>query len=547
MRLFLYFCKYINCPAMRLKIFISCCVAVVLIALGGCNQPKSLVKPQAPITILYDNDVHCAVDGYAAMAALKQECAGRGDWVLVVSCGDYLSGSVLGSVSRGDYIVRVMNTVGYDFVTLGNHEFDFTVPRLMQNAHRLGAQVLCSNFKSVVADTSIFPASAVAQLGKVKVGFVGVATPSTMTTSSASYFKNERGEFEYSFGAKELAEIVQTQVDDLRKRGVDYVVLLAHLGDDDAPRLVAQTAGVDVILDGHSHSVIPQRYLTNKRGERVIWSSTGAMFNHIGALTIMPNGEVSTRLIASEGLPLAQNATWDTINYFKQRYDAYAQRLLGRNEVRLMANKSHDDRPVRRGETNMGDFCADAMRVVMGAQICLLNGGSIRANLEVGEVTFNDLYKIFPFNNQMCVASIEGQDILNALEIGARSFPSDAGGFFQVSGLRYAIDSLAKSGVEVDEFGVFAGVNGNRRISDVMVLNGNGEYEPLDPNQRYTVASSEYVLKACGDGVTFPSIKMLQEGVCLDVTVLERYLTEYLNGRIGGEYNLHQQRILIKK
>ena len=200
-------------------------------------------------------------------------------------------------------------------------------------------------------------------------------------------------------------------------------------------------------------------------------------------------------------------------------------------------------RMIRRAETNLGDLCADAYRAQSGADIAFVNGGGIRKNINAGDITLNNILSVHPFGNAMCVIEVKGQQILDALEWGARAVPSESGGFLQVSGLSYEIHSYIESTCKSDENGMFAGVQGERRVKNVLV-----DGVPIDPNGTYTLASHDYMLLANGDGYTmFDGAALLQDRVKLDNQVLIDYITESLGGEIGEEYEdlTGQGRIVI--
>ena len=189
-------------------------------------------------------------------------------------------------------------------------------------------------------------------------------------------------------------------------------------------------------------------------------------------------------------------------------------------------------RMVRRAETNLGDVCADAYLDQSGADIAFVNGGGIRANIDAGEITLNEILSVHPFGNSLTVIEVTGQQLLDALEWGARNVPGENGGFLQVAGLTYEIHSYIESGCQSDENGMFTGVKGEYRVKNVMVGG-----EPLDLTRTYTLASHDYMLLNHGDGYNmFNGCTVLQESVKLDNQVLMDYITGTLNGVVGEEY-----------
>lgn len=507
------------------------------------------VSCRSSLVVLFDNDVHCAVDGYARMAGLRDSLRQAKRDVLVVSCGDFVSGSPLGAVSKGEYIVRIMNAAAYDYVALGNHECDYRIPQLLRLDSLLDARLLCCNFKETGASGTVFTPSVLCRRGREKVAFIGVTTPSAMTSSTPTYFMDSLGNYRYTFCGSTLFGTVQRQVDSLRRAGADRIVLLSHLGDADedvtSVELIAHTRGIDVLLDGHAHHVIPTRYVEDAEGHRVLLASTGSAFRNIGKLEISRRG-MQVELLPMEKIQCVDRAVADTVARIREAYRALGERPVGRSECVLRMQSPEGTRWARDRECNLGDFCADAFRTCLQADVAWCNGGSLRKDLKSGPLTFNDIYAVFPFGNAVCLAEVTGQDLLDALEMASRSLPDECGGFAQVSGMQYEIDTHVVSSVRLDADGIFIGVDGPRRVRNVKILDREtGTYLLLRPEARYTLAATRYVLLDKGDGMRFPSLRMLEDNVATDVEVLERYLTETLQGVIGNRYALPQGNIRI--
>ena len=233
------------------------------------------------------------------------------------------------------------------------------------------------------------------------------------------------------------------------------------------------------------------------------------------------------------------------IDDIKAQYEESLKVVLGHADVALTSlNTETGERAVRNAETNLGDFCADAFRYMMGADIGIMNGGGIRASLSAGDITYGDALTVFPFGNMLCVAEVTGQQVKDALEMGARLYPEENGGFIQISGLTYTIDSSIPSSVVTDEKRNFVGVDGEYRVQDIYVGG-----EPLDLAKTYTVASHNYWLKSGGDGMSmFVGSHILKDETMVDVDSITSYISEYLNGSVGEEYQnpQGQGRITIK-
>ena len=502
------------------------------------------------IVILYDNDVHCNVDSYEDMAALKKEMQEQSNYVSVVSCGDYLQGDVIGAISKGKAIVQIMNKVGYDVVAIGNHEFDYGVPRLKSLVKSMNAKVVASNFVKKSTGKPVFRSYTIKTYGKKKVAFVGVTTPESFTKSTPAYFQNSKGEFIYDFygdsTGKLLAERVQKVVNTARKNGADYVVALTHMGTEgvttqwDVQHLIKNTYGIDVVLDGHSHSTVPSMKVKNKNGKKITVSSTGTKFSNIGQLVIRKNGSITTELIPIDEEHQYEDAeTKAYIDQVKAKYEKRLNQVIGKTEVDLTTLGANGERAIRNAETNMGDFCTDAARSAMDADVAIINGGGIRADIAAGDITYKDLVSVFPWNNELCVIEATGQQIKDALELGAKNYPEENGGFMQVSGMKYVIDASVPSSVVTDEqTGMFEKVDGTYRVKDIQVWNAaKTKYEPIKLKKTYKLAGINYTLRQNGDGFTmFDGNKVIKDNVMLDTQSLSIYLTDVLDGVVGEDY-----------
>lgn len=513
------------------------------------------------IVVLYTNDIHCTSDdgmSYAAIAGYKSEmeAAYGADNVTLVDNGDAIQGAVLGTLSNGEWIVDIMNEVGYDLAIPGNHEFDFGMDQFLDIAKNQAAyQYLSCNFLDKDGNAVLDPYKIVSY-GDTDIAYVGISTPETISKSTPAFFQDENGNYIYSFcqgeNGQELYDRVQDTVDAARADGADYVVALAHLGEDLASRpwmsteVIANTTGIDAVLDGHSHTVDAEQVVKNADGEDVVLSQTGTKAESIGQLTIDPaTGEMSTQLVKLADVATdspAYTAAQTYIQGIQEKYQDVVAEVVATSDVTLtVSDPATGDRRVRSAETNMGDFCADAYREVMAADIGFVNGGGVRADIKAGDVTYGDIIAVHPFGNMACLAEVSGQQILDALELGSMYVgTAESGGFQQVSGLKYTVNTQIPSSVVLDDNGSFVEVSGARRVSDVLVENREtGAYEPIDPNATYTLAGHNYMLKQGGDGFTMfgeDNIKLLLDETMVDNEVLIDYLTENLDGVIGEEY-----------
>ena len=506
------------------------------------------------IVVLYTNDVHCGVDagtpegtmGYANLAAYKKAMEEAHNYVTLMDAGDAIQGEAIGTLSNGSYLVDIMNYLGYDYATFGNHEFDYGMDVALSLLEEADATYLSCNFTDLQTGQTVAQPYAMETYGDLQVAYVGISTPETFTKSTPTYFQDENGNYIYGFcegnDGQDLYDAVQGAIDAAKAEGADLVIALGHCGTDTqsspwmSTEIIANTTGLDAFIDGHSHSVIPGQMVQDKDGNDVVLTSTGTKLANIGKMTITPAGEITTELVT--GYAEVDPDTDAFIKQIQAQYEDDLNEVVAQSDVDLIVNDPETgDRLVRNSETNLGDLCADAYRTVLGADIAFVNGGGVRADIQAGEITFAEVIAVHPFGNAACVVEATGQEILDALEMASRSAPGENGGFLQVSGLKYTVDLNIPSSVTVDDKSMFVSVDGLRRVKDVQVLNGDGVYEPIDVEKTYTLASHNYMLKSGGDGINmFMDNKLLQDEVMIDNQVLITYIRDYLHGVVGDEY-----------
>ena len=526
------------------KRFIALICMILLI--GTFPTMAFAVENPNDIVILYENDVHCAVEGYSRLSAMKKQLQEIHAYVGVVSVGDYIQGGSLGIISQGQYIIDLMNLVGYDAVTLGNHEFDYRMERLEELVGMMDTKPVCCNFQKIGEEESYFEPYTIVSYGDVDIAYIGITTPHTITSSSPTQFIDDNGEYIYTFNPTDLYDIVQDNIDTVKSAGADYVIALSHIGyaDDeiygdleDIEDLIANTDGFDVVLDAHSHSVIEGKTVVDEGGNEVLLSSTGTKFEYIGKLTIS-DGELKTELIKTEDYLNTDPSIDSYIEKINTEYAVLGERKVGVSEVDLITQDSEGNRLVRNTETNLGDLCAEAVRSAMGADIGYMNGGGLRADILAGDITFNDLLSVFPFNNTIVLAEISGQTIKDMMEMAVMLWPEEDGCFPHLSGITFSVNTQIPSSVVLDELEEFVGVEGSYRVYDMEILNRQtGKYEPIDLEKKYTIASHNYALVEHGSGMKMlEDTVILQNDGLLDVEALELYIVENLGGTVGEEY-----------
>lgn len=528
---------------MKMRLMAFVCVILVL---GTFPTLAFAAESPDDIVILYENDVHCAVEGYSKLSAMKKELQETYAHVGVVSGGDYIQGNSLGVISQGQYIVDLMNLVGYDAVTLGNHEFDYRLDRLKELVDMMDTDPICCNFGKIGEDEPHFAPYSIVSYGDVDVAYIGITTPSTLTMSFPAQFKDDSGEYIYTFHPTELYDIVQENIDSAKSAGADYVIALSHVGYaedeiygdlEDVEDLIRNTDGFDVVLDAHSHSVIEGKTVVDEGGNDVLFSSTGTKFEYIGKLTIS-DGTFKTELIKTEDYQKTDPAVDAYIEQIYAEYAVLGERKVAFSEVDLITQDADGNRLVRRAETNLGDLCAEAFRSAVGADIGYINGGGVRADIAAGDITFNNLLSVLPFNNTVVLAEVDGQTIKDMMEMAMMLWPEENGSFPHLAGISFSVNTEIQTSVVLDELEEFAGVVGPYRVYDIKIFNKETrKYEPLELNGKYTIASHNYALLEQGSGMKMlKDAVILQNDGLLDVEALERYVVENLGGVVGEEY-----------
>ena len=533
------------------KKLLTILLAVCLVAAMMPSMVFAANAKSDDIVVLYTNDVHCGIDdsiGYAGLAAYKADKLKETKNVVLVDAGDAIQGDLAGALSKGDYIVDIMNQVGYDVAVPGNHEFDFGMDQFLALTKKSNAKYISSNFTDTKANKTVFDPYVIKELGGKKVAFVGISTPESITKSTPAFFQDEKGNYIYDFcndkTGKKLYKAVQNAIDAAKAEGADYVIALGHMGIDDQSKpwtsreVIANTTGLNAFIDGHSHSTVASEAVKDKDGKEVTLSQTGPKLAAIGELIITADGKISTSLVTDYAAKDEKTAS--LIKEVKDKIEAVSSKKVGTSEVLLTTLDAEGKRAVRNQETTMGNFCADAYRIIGGADIGVVQGGGVRADIKAGDVTYGDIIALHPWGNMYGVIEATGQQILDALELGARSTPDEVGGFLQVSGISYEIDTTVPSTVVTDENAMFVKVAGARRVVNVKVGG-----VPIDPKKTYTVASTTYILTQQGDGFTmFDGCKEVTKESLVDTEVIQKYI-EKLGGTIGQQYAKTEGRIKV--
>ncbi len=509
---------------MRMCLYVV--VACVLISCG--DRRKSIV-------ILFENDVHCRLDGYARMRGLA-DCIADTAYVALTSSGDYLHGGKAGAISDGAYITAIMKNMDYAAVGLGNHEFDFNIPHLCQLMSGSGLPVVSLNLRTLPGDSLLFSPYVIRDYGKTRIAFLGVVTPESMLSEAYSFFDKDNVQ-RYDLCRTRLIDEVQKTINLVRSRGADYVILLSHLGEASAKNfitsgeLIAGTHGIDVVLDGHTHSVVPCDTVLNAIGLPVPVSQTGTKFVNVGKLLITPAGHLSIELIPTDSIKEESARIREVTDSIKAEMDMVTSRPVCHSDYALTILDADKRQRVRYAETNAGDIVADAFRAVSGAQLAVNNGGGIRCQLPAGDWIEGDIIEMLPYNNYLQVIRVTGITLLDLLYATTANAPGEDGQFPQISGFRFTLNTHA---------------TGEKRISDVEVYNDStGRYAPLDPRAEYTLCTTDYCVTGGGMYGVLREADVLEDHIMLYHEALVTYLRDSLNGVVPGRYEGTQGRITL--
>lgn len=505
---------------------------------------------KADVTILYTNDVHTYIDNkspkptYAAIAALKKSIEDTGRDVLLVDAGDHIQGTAYGSMDDGATIIELMNEAGYDLATPGNHEFDYGMARAKAVIQEADFPYVSCNWVDLRTGFNVLPSVKFFFVGGRKIAFVGVTTPETFTKSTPAYFMND-AQTKYIYDilggedGQKLYDAVQKAIDKAEFWGADTIIGLGHLGVDPSSspwtseEVIAHTHGFTAFIDGHSHTVMANKQVTDASGKAVTLTQTGSYFKNIGKMTVGADGTITTELIDTyEGLDAAVAAT--ASNWISAVDDMLGEEIAVGDTKFYINDPATGKRRIRSGETNLGDFVADGIYTYFNeieelhCDVAIMNGGGIRTDVEAGPWSFKTCKTVSPFGNVACLMSVTGQQIQDALEFGARFAGAEGkenGGFLQVAGARYTIHPMIPNTVQTDDKNVWTGSAATPRVSNVEIYDKTtGTYQPLDPNATYALAGMNYTLRNLGDGFAmFDGATLIKDYVSEDYLVMSSY------------------------
>ncbi|MBS7220520.1 MAG: 5'-nucleotidase C-terminal domain-containing protein [Clostridiales bacterium] len=544
---------------MKKKLISLITAAVMALGISVPAMAADAKPMEGKLVVVHTNDMHGYYEttetsiGIAGVAGLKNYYEAQGADVLLLDAGDFSQGSTLVSYYKGKNAAEYMAAAGYDAVSMGNHEFDYSFDALLDNMKVLtdaGVKVIDANVINKETGKSYFDANAVFEFDGIKVGVFGLDTSETLTKASPSNVKAVN-----FLDKEEMFKEAQAQVDELKSAGCDYIIALTHLGVDEesvgrrSTDLAAAVKGIDLIVDGHSHTVIDGG---EKVGDTVI-VSTGSYLANVGTVVIDKEAKTEEAKLISAADYAAGTAQYDeTVKALvaedvAEVAEAYSK-VFAKTEVHLEGTKQI----VRSQETNLGDFTADAYlytaqkyadehELGVNVDCAISNGGGIRVSVEPGDISMDTLVTIFPFGNNVCLVTITGEQLLEVLEASTFCTPETIGGFPQVAGIEYKLDVSVpyENGEQYPDSTYYAPAKPGSRVT-IKSVNGKA----FDPKAEYTVAVNNFQAEG---GDTY--YQLTKNSYFCDTEILDcDALIEYVNslgGVIGEQYKEPQGRIEI--
>ena len=555
---------------MRKKLLNTIIFSIFALAIAGCSNNSDSITTEntKPIYIAYTNDIHSYIYNTVGdennenkpglrmsnIAAMVNDMKAEGKEVLLVDAGDELQGDVYGAFDEGESVIKLMNACGYKLATPGNHDFDFGMNTFFNRIEEADYPYISCNFHALLGDEDPLNDSQIFAVGGKKIAFIGISTPETITSSTPTYFQNEKGEYIYTIDgiddAVDMYTSVQNTIDKVKDE-VDYVIAVGHVGvgiDEQRNNIssydvIANVEGLDAFIDGHSHTVMDKELVKDKSGKEVLLTQTGSYLNNIGLMEI-DGDKITSSLIDSYDNSDANVAS------IEEEINTRIMAKMGEKVAELSTTmyinnpEDSDKRLIRSREMNSGDLISDSVywyfndAISMDCDVVITNGGGIRAQLNSGDITYMDIKSVEPFGNMICLIEATGQQILDALEMGATvigewdedwDIPAENGGFLHVAGMQYTIDSTIPSSVKTKGDGMFETVDGIYRVRDVKIYNREtSEYEDMDPEQTYTVGGINYILRNNGNGLNmFSNNEMIVDFVGQDYSILAMYFEAF--------------------
>ncbi len=499
------------------------------------NDLQSAVVPFKAKVYVDGKKVKKMVGGLARVSSFyKQNVKEYGDNVVLVSGGDDTIGPLF-YYFHGKPEYRGMSLAGYSVVTPGNHEFDLGPAVYAEAIDNASFDIVSANLKVKypLLAGKIKP-YVIKNIGGLKVGFFGLMTSELPVVSNAGEGVKVEGDY---------AKVAREMVKELRAQGADVIIAVTHIGLSEDIKLAKEVEGIAAILGGHSHSLTKKaEVVEGPNGWKTVVVQAGARAEYVGKLVLpVDNGRPVIDKMKWEIVLMDESIPEDPIvsAYLEPMVKAMDEKLsapIGETLVDLDARKS----AVRGGESNLGDFIADAFRWKFKGDIAVTNGGGIRGDkiYPKGKISYKTLTEIHPFGNTVVIANLTGEEVRKVLEISASALigPNDnydgkkrtpTGGFLQVSGLKVTYD-LTKPPTIIDNTGKVE--KWGERVVKVEVLK-DGKWQPLGPKATYKVITNSWTGHG-GDKYFIFKEKGVYDTTMPIVDVMAEYI-KYLGGKIA--------------
>lgn len=439
---------------------------------------KLVVSEDVEFKVMHVNDIHGRVDagkydgmGLARVSTMVKQTRAEDPNVLFLDAGDTIHGTVFAALTKGASVVRVMNEMGYDAMTTGNHDYNYGLDRIEKLQNTMNFPVLVSNLTYKDTGEKAFKPYTIKTLPNgVRVGIFGLATPET------AYKTNPTNVEAVTFD--DPIASAKESVAALKAEGVNYIVALSHLGVDEdsvytSIKLAQEVDGIDLIVDGHSHTTLEE----GMQVKDTLIVQSGFYDKNLGEVTVklgkdgskVETAKLFTKEYAMENVEEdpAVRAIIEEVNTENEKITSV---VVGETPV-LLDGERND---VRAGETNLGDMITEAMLTKTGAEGVITNGGGIRASIQKGTITRGNIISVLPFGNYVVVKEITGQDLKDAIENGVQSYPDARGAFPHVAGFTFKFDPMKEVG---------------NKVYDVTFNNG----EKLDLARTYKIATNDFM------------------------------------------------------
>ena len=503
------------------------------------------------LVVIHTNDIHGRYEnneeslGMSSVAALKGYYETQGANVLLFDAGDFSQGTNLVNYYDGLDSVHFLNAAGYDAVSLGNHEFDFGFDELKAMADAAQFPILDANILSRETNEPYFASNTVFTFGNMTVGVFGLDTPEAKTKASPKNVKDV-----IILDNEELFACAQAQVNELKAKGCDYIICIGHLGVDEESTgrrsvdVAANVNGIDLLVDGHSHTKIDGGIDVN--GTKIV--STGSYLEKIGV--VVYDGKTTKAHLVDDLYTVGGCPSMDA--FVKSFNDIVKEAYAGTfaTTTSLLDGTRGN---VRTRETNLGDFSADAYKYTAETYVAdneldmvidgaIQNGGGIRDTIAAGEISMDTLYKVFPFGNTVSIVTLKGSELLEALEASCFACPNELGGFPQVSGIQFTIDTsvpYAQGALYPDSTYYAPAAPGSR----VTITSVGGK--AFDPNATYNIAVNNFMADGGDTYYVFTNASQVIDTEVVDAEGLISYVNS-LGGVIGEAYAAPKGNITIK-